>query len=191
MRLCRLAITACLTLLSIPALADTTYTYTGNDFTDLLAPYTTSDSVTASFTVTSPLGDNYAYQEVAPSSFSFSDGVQTLTNLNATLPPTRFDVGTDLNGNITAWNIEIFDSSDDYIETDSGLNGLGTFGVDTVGGFTAHGQLFGDPGIWTSNISDPPPSATPEPSSLCLLGTGMIGALAAIRRRFTSQTYER
>jgi len=189
MRICRLAITACLTLLPLPALADTTYTYTGNDFTDLLAPYTTSDSVTASFTVTSPLGDNYAYQEVAPSSFSFSDGVQTLTNLNAT--PTRFDVGTDLNGNITAWNIDIFDSSDDYIETDTGLNALGTFGVDTVGGFTALGQLFGDPGIWTSNISDPPPSATPEPSSLCLLGTGMIGALAAIRRRFTSQTYER
>jgi hypothetical protein len=33
----------------------------------------------------------------------------------------------------------------------------------------------------------PPPSAIPEPSSLFLLGTGILGACGAVRRRFADR----
>ncbi|WP_260473039.1 PEP-CTERM sorting domain-containing protein [Edaphobacter aggregans] len=34
-----------------------------------------------------------------------------------------------------------------------------------------------------SLVLDPPPAATPEPSTLALLGTGLLGALGAFRRK--------
>jgi hypothetical protein len=161
-------------------MADVTYTYTGNDFTDALAPYTTTESITGSFTVASPLGDNYPYQQIAPLSFSFSDGVQTITNLNATLPPPFFDFATDLNGNITTWSIFIGNASGDFIETNNLLNDNGLFGIDIGGDVVGIGINESNPGSWTT----PPPSPTPEPSTFALLSTGMLGLAGIARRRF-------
>jgi hypothetical protein len=201
MRICRLALAACLMLLSLPALADTTYTYTGNDFTfvsnvipSLPTPYTTSDLVTGSFTVASPLGDNFAFQEVGYTSYSFSDGVQTLTNLNSfELGAPDFYIGTDASGNISDWSISLVVLVTDDIGHLSTINHFGAqdsvqLETDTVFGF-ADAYVAG---TWTSStVTSDPPAATPEPSSLIFLGTGMIGAFAAARHRFTSQAYER
>jgi hypothetical protein len=40
--------------------ADVIYTYTGNDFTTVSAPYTTTDSVTGYFDLTAALGNSFS-----------------------------------------------------------------------------------------------------------------------------------
>jgi hypothetical protein len=79
------------------ARANTIYTYTGEDFTDVSGLYTTSDSVDVTFTMTSPLADNLSYAILLPISYVFTDGVDTITNTSPSLPahsrsaPTRPD----------------------------------------------------------------------------------------------------
>ena len=51
-----------------------TYRYIGNPFTDVDAPYTTSDFVTAIVTLTGPLGANMPLTAVTPTAFTFSMG---------------------------------------------------------------------------------------------------------------------
>ena len=80
-----------------------TYTYTGNKFTVAVAPYTTSNFVSGSFTVAAPLGANLVNQVVQPLRFSFSDGYQTITDQTGDLTEQLFYVYTDASGNITNW----------------------------------------------------------------------------------------
>ena len=100
----------------------TTYTYTGNAFTiptgtGLACPPICK--LTGSFTVSQPLGPNYpADIEVTPLSFTFTDGLSTITNLNATpclsyycpgqgTAAFSFYVSTNDQGQIDSWNIEM------------------------------------------------------------------------------------
>ena len=62
----------------------TTYQYTGNPFTFVTGPYTTSDFVTGMVTLAGPLPPNMP-SPVTPTAFTFSDGVQTITNLTPRL----------------------------------------------------------------------------------------------------------
>src|SRR5262245_53389470 len=57
--------------------ADTIYSYTGNHFTMAASPYTTNDFISGSFDLATPLGNNVPLTAITPTSFSFSDGVQT------------------------------------------------------------------------------------------------------------------
>src|SRR5438477_4971362 len=57
----------------------TTYQYTGNPFTSAIPPYTTSMFVTGMVTLARPLPPNFS-GTVHPTAFTFSDGVQTITN---------------------------------------------------------------------------------------------------------------
>jgi hypothetical protein len=45
------------------------------------APYTTSDFVTVMMTLAAPVAPNMPLTDIEPIAFTFSDGVQTITNL--------------------------------------------------------------------------------------------------------------
>src|ERR1700761_6939770 len=94
--------------------AEVIYTYTGNDFTssgtigtpESATAYTTSDSVTGEFTLATPLGDNLTNYSFTPLSYSFNDGVDTLSSSNSYVYYTSFYVSTNGSGDITAWSIQ-------------------------------------------------------------------------------------
>jgi hypothetical protein len=66
------------------------YTYTGHDFTVVNGPYTTSDFESVSVTLSSPLAYNSGLTGYTPTAFSFSDGVQTLTNFTPNMDAEGF-----------------------------------------------------------------------------------------------------
>lgn len=162
---------------STVARADTTYTYTGDNFTTINGPlYTTSDSVSGWFTTVSPLGDNLANDMINPVSFSFSDGVQKITNLSFNPTFTFFKVSTDSSGDLTNWKIEVVplnnESSSIYtvnwlLPTYNAVDGAyyveASDYVDSA--FTSLDSV----GTWTTT------TPTPEPAGLILVGTGFLG----------------
>jgi hypothetical protein len=157
-----LAIALTAALLSQPMFADITYSYTGNPFTSVTGPpYTTSDRVTGTVTLASPLGINLPFgTTVTPLAFSFSDGVQTITNLNAN-PGSIFEFGTGPTGAITGWGIAVDtgavlppDSIGTFLNP---FSPQGAFDRGHLAGFsTPTGQVSDNPGVWTtvSAVSD-------------------------------------
>jgi hypothetical protein len=169
-------------ILAVPLMASSIYTYTGNDFTSATAPLTTSDSVTGSFTVASPLADNLEGVNIEPSStaFSFSDGHgDTLTNTTPGIGVSPFSlnitISTNGSGNIINWDVELiagptggftiltdnFFSVEDIVSDDNSVDASNS----------------GDAGHWSGSTT----SAAPEPGSLGLLGAGLLALTGAIR----------
>jgi hypothetical protein len=164
----------------LPVMADATYYYTGEDFQTAIGEYTTSDSISGWFTVGSPLPDNLNdagdLAEITPTAFSFSDGMQTITNMNAS--SSEFGFFTDGSGDILSWNFGVFQTFGNRTTGKITSEDIfGGFEIDSV--FYPLGNIDpGDnyglnyiPGTW----SGPPPSTTPEPSTLVLLLTGLAG----------------
>jgi len=198
--LCGLVLTA---LPSISALADTIYSYQGNPF-EIVGytgcgcgpglPFTTDDFVSGSFTVSTPLRANRPFSSIEPIAFSFSNGVDTLTS-NDSFFNFIFEVGTDSTGAITRWYIVMETAGippgyygistantvfggNPYI-ADSGL----TPTTPVISPYDVFGDNGNDPGTWT--VSETTPS-TPEPSSIVLLGSGMVGLATLIKRRLAA-----
>jgi hypothetical protein len=164
--------------------AITTYTYTGNNYTVAMAPFTTSMSIDGSFTLADPLGPNMAVTQIAGDvlDFSFNNGVFTFTPGNT--PITDFLVGTDSSGNINIWNIQLIDQLTPGGIVGEDVNRLWTSFVfdqgvyipcqpPVVGGMCLGGgggfaQAF-QTGTWTTA------TAVPEPHSFVLIGVGLIG----------------
>jgi len=182
------------------------HSYTGNNFTiiqDSTPPvlsYTTSMSVSGSFTVAAPLLSLPAGTDISALvlDYSFNDGRQTFDSSNATT--LAFNVSTDGAGDLLEWfiNLDVPFSTPSFIgDIDSTLI-IGTaatgvtrdratraFCTDEFDGSCRNAQqdvaeIFDRLGTWTRL----PTNSVPEPSALLLFGVGLAG-LAGIgwRRR--------
>src|SRR5439155_18345549 len=130
-----------------------TYTYTGTPFTTVTGAYTTSDKVTGSVELMTPLGPNMSLTSVTPLAFSFFDGVQTINNSTSNFATISFATGPT--GAIMGWLVEV---------------GTGTGLIQTANTIAAFdsGQLlpFGtgsgsvvfavNPGTWTATTTSVP-----------------------------------
>jgi hypothetical protein len=157
-----------------------TYSYSGDAFgpNSISGSYTASDSITGSFTLQDALGANLTSSHITPTSFSFSDGVQTITNLTPPLNET-FNVSTDGSGNIISFII-ILDT----------LNKAGTYTneirVQDVPGENREIARYedGSAETFSANGHLTEVAAVPEPSTwaMMILGFFAVGAMTYRRR---------
>jgi hypothetical protein len=158
--------------LASSARADSIYYYSGSLFE-------------GSFTVPQPLPpdqfNNGIGITITPTSFSFTDGTLTIPESGATSVSSFFSFITDSNSKITAWFVRVAETKGDItVEFDTILFPSDT-GFDSVvvldNGVVVEGG-FNSPGNWGG------PHPAPEPPSLILLGTGLLGLLAlAVRSK--------
>jgi hypothetical protein len=151
----------------------TTYHYTGNHFTDVTDPYTTSDFVTAMVTLAGPLGANMPLTHVNPTAFTFFDGVQTLNSTNSHPNPIAFSFATNANGEIISWAVEVDGGGSIFTFNDV----LGAVdGAHISGGVVSRNR--DDPGVWSQG------NATPDAGSTLSLMTLTLMALGLVARQF-------
>jgi hypothetical protein len=176
-----LAIALTAPLLSQRIFADITYKYTGNQFTDVVPPYTMSDSVTGSVTFALPLAPNMPLTDETASvtAFSLSDGVQTITDLvghNLT-----FGFAT-ANGFITNWEVDTFGTEGEIVtrKNPNPPNPLEPPVIDlgVIPDAQSFGQNIGDPGVWSVV------GAVSDTGSTLSLMTLTLMALGLVARRF-------
>ena len=187
----------CIAMTVASAQADVIYTYTGNHFTTVLnnnpapAPqYTTTDSVSGNFTLPTALGDDLPLTTIDPTSFSFTDGVQTLTNSTPGIV-TSFNIATNAAGLPSLWSIDITTillGTTEDIFTDLSTNAHFTAdgGSQVNSSNLANQGRNINPGTWTVSST-----SVAEPDSAWLLAAGLAflfwrersAAMALVRRR--------
>lgn len=165
----------CFTALLAPlAHADAIYTYTGQPFVYAQPPYTTSDSVSGFFTLSAPLSPDLSGVYLQPIAFSFSDGVQTRTNRQPGY--SEFLVFTNGIGDLTTWIILV---GNRYTNSQIAMAGGAEdpYNVGDLGYINGNVATNYVSGVFTETTT------TPEPATLALLSTGLLGSIAVVRRR--------
>jgi hypothetical protein len=172
--------------------APVTYTYTGPAFTTFTgaAVCPVQCDLSGSFTVSSALPGGLTNATITPTSFSFTDGLNTLTNLNTTGAGDQANFllfSTNGAGQITQWEIILQHISLAQFETFSSISGgvpedktwIGNPGT-TSGTALVDGIAGGPSGSW---VPSTPTTTTPEPTTLGLLSTGLLGLGITLTRR--------
>lgn len=165
-----------------------TWTYTGNPMTYTTGGYPVTE-ITGWFTLSGALSDNLLDSYISPVAFSFTDGTNTVTNNTPGLYVAQFNFWTDSSGDITAWDLSF-----------AGTNGIPAFTTYLLYQFVGFPNLFvasdevlaargpvegvndGVPGQWS--CSGACPVAAPEPSSVVLTATALLGFALVSRTRF-------
>jgi hypothetical protein len=163
------------------ACADVVYDYTGQDFTTVASPYSTADRITGSFTVSTPFPANATNLPLAVTSFSFSDGVQTITNLNSDLSSDHFSIWTDSTGAITGWTISVFGEIQ-VGEVQGSINILNDPNFPTVEDTGFSGRASGEALAAGTLVA-----AVPEPSTWAMMILGFVGLGFMAYRRKSSE----
>lgn len=155
-----------------------TYFYTGSTYDFSTAPYSPDESITGSFTFSDELPANESVltgYSILPESFSFTDGVQTINQMNA-IYSVFGPISTDAVGHILNYSFYMDSPLGTIFVTDeSNSIGLYSFGADQSG----FGESFTKGTLTPSSLVN----LTPEPSSVALCGTGACGLFAIVRRR--------
>lgn len=171
---------------SASAQASVIYTYTGSNFDSVsnvdspADPFTTNDRVTGVVELAAPLAADLPFGAVFPVSFSFSDGVSTITNATVTTPPALL-FATNSAGDITSWVVTLIQQDPLITRMIVTAGGPAVANVDQ--GLRAEGQtvqlatIYDSPGVWRQK------SDVPEPASLLLVGAAVAGLVARRRAR--------
>jgi hypothetical protein len=161
--------------------ADVTYWYYGQPMTDAalgLSSCLNACPVTGSITLASALPDNFAFNPITPLSFSFSNGIATIDETNATaffLFPAFF-ISTNAEGDTEQWSIALTTSSVSVTQT-ALFTGDYTAPVGFCGGCTTDAIYQYDPDLsgFASNSNDPGFWSVPETSTWAMMLVGFAG----------------
>lgn len=153
------------------------YQYTGHNYSMVSGTYLMTQSVNATFILASPLATG-ATSVPTPTSWSVSDGANTLNEGQDCDNLDSLSLTTDVNGNITDWYFVVDDGELVTIFSAgptgemSGLSSLDSAITDTYYAKTM------SPGTWADTTNGP----TPEPGTLSTMLAGAL-LLARMSRR--------
>jgi hypothetical protein len=151
--------------------------YTGKNFTSVSGPYTTSERVTGTITLSGPLAANLNFFDATPVSFSFNDGVQTISNLNALAA--TFSFWTDASGNITEYAFEIANGANFWDQIN--VNNLPCCATEQ--GIQRQSPESYWQGLNSTSVGNLSIVSAPEPMTVSLFGAGLVGAVTMRRRK--------
>ena len=168
-----LAITWALKL-SVPAFADTTYTYTGDNYflTYGSEGYSTSDNLSGQITLANALAPGTFSFLLSSVTFSFNDGVHVIDSANVTNG--FFALQVNALGNITNWAFALGSAASSM----ASCNGC-FLSLDLAGSKISYSGGVATTGTWQK-------TSVPEGSSMLMLGFSAIAIMGALRRRFAA-----